>query len=112
MERDGAAMSEVLVNVKLTGFLGLTEVQRELERGPIAIELAEDLTVAGLLDRLAERWGAPFRRRTLTAGGRVRSGVRLFVDDEVVESGTPLAAAIRPGSKITVVVLMAQTMGG
>jgi len=105
-------MPEVLVNVKLKGFLGLTEVQRELERAPIAIEIAEGLTVAGLLERLAERWGAPFRRRTLTAEGKVRPGVRMFVDDELVGSATPVAAAIRPGSKITVLVLMAQTLGG
>lgn len=105
-------MSDLLVNVKLKGFLGLTEVQRELERGPIAIEVAEDLTVVGLLERLAARWGTPFRRRTLTAAGGVRPGVRVFVDDELVDGGAPLAAALRPGSKIAVVVLMSQTMGG
>lgn len=105
-------MSEVLVNVKLKGFLGLTEVQRELERGPIAIDLAEGLTVAGLIESLAARWGAPFRRRTLTAAGGIRPGVRVFVDDQLVASGAPLAAAVRPGSKVAVVVLMAQSMGG
>lgn len=90
----------------------MAEVQRELARGPVSLDLPDDLTVAGLLECLAERYGATFRRRTLAPSGQVRSGVRVFVDDELVESNASLTSVLRPDSKVALVVLMSQHAGG
>jgi hypothetical protein len=98
--------------MKLCGFVGMPEVERQLARGPIALDLPADVTVSGLVERLAERYGASFRRKALTGDGRVRSGVRVFVDDALVEREAPLADVLRDDSKISIVLLMAQSIGG
>ena len=105
-------MPAVLLNVKLQGFLGLSGVQRALDREPIALDLPDDVTADALIECLAERCGAAFRRKAIGRDGRIRPGLRIFVDDELVGAGTSLRDALRPGSRVAVILLMAQTIGG
>ncbi|MFI5394625.1 MAG: MoaD/ThiS family protein [Candidatus Binatia bacterium] len=100
------------VNVKLSGRWGLPDIERELARGPIDLDLPADVTGQGLLQCLADRYGSSFQRKALKLTGELRAEVRLFVDDDPVED-----LAVRIGDKLSrgaevSIVLLAPLIGG
>lgn len=102
----GDVMPKASVMVKLSGRWGLPEIQKELSRGPIELELPEDVTGEGFVQRLADRCGPPFARRALKAGGRLRAEVRLFVrNDAIDDPGARIGDKLADGSEISIVLL-------
>lgn len=94
------------VTVKLSGRWGLSEVEKELTRGPIDLELPEDATGQDLLQRLAQRAGPRFQRKALKADGRLRAEVRLFVQNDVVaDPGAPIGDKLGDGAELSIVLL-------
>lgn len=98
-------MPRVHVGVRLSGRWSLPEVERELARGPIEMDLREDVTVQALLRCLADRYPR-FQRKALKATGELRAEVRLFLDDEQVEDlDAPIGEKLHRGAEVSIVYL-------
>lgn len=105
-------MASALVNVKLSGRWGLPEIERELARGPIALDLSPDVTGKALMQCLADRYGARFQRKALRPSGGLRAEVRLFVNDDAVEDiAAPIGDKLSRDAEVTIV-LLAPLIGG
>jgi|GEM_PF-1795327 len=99
-------MPTASLTVKLSGRWGLPEVQRELARGPIDVDLPDDVTGEGLLRCLADRLGSRFQRKALKADGKLRAEVRLFVGNGAIEDpGAIVGDRLRHGGEVSVVLL-------
>ncbi len=107
-----AAKSAMRVNVKLSGRWGLPEVESELRRGPVELDLPEAVTGHALLQCLAERYGSRFARKALKTTGTLRAEVRVFVGDEQCDDlGAPIDEQLRRGAEV-VIALLAPLIGG
>lgn len=105
-------MSNALVNVKLSGRWSLPEIERELARGPVDLDLPQDVTGHALLQCLGARYGARFQRRALKPTGALRAEVRLFVDDDPIEDlDVEIGDRLRRGAEVSIVWL-APLIGG
>ena len=105
-------MAGALVKVSLSGRWLLPEIERELARGPVDLDLPPDVTGEALLQCLADRYGARFQRKALRPSGGLRAEVRLFVDDEAVEDlALPLGHKLSRDAEVTIV-LLAPLIGG
>jgi hypothetical protein len=93
------------VTVKLTGAL-----RGRAAHGPIALSLPDGATAGDLLERLAERVGAPLPGAA-EGSPNLPSGLRLFVGGElVVRRDRPLAGA--GGHRREVVVVVTTPIAG
>jgi hypothetical protein len=102
----------VLVNVKLSGRWSLPEIEKELARGPIELDLPEEVTGRALLQCLADRYGPRLQRRVLKTRGGLRAEVRLYVGNESVEDlAMPISDRLNPEAEVSIV-LLAPLIGG
>jgi hypothetical protein len=102
----------VLVNVKLSGRWGLLEIEKELARGPVELDLPEKVTGQAVLQCLADRYGPRLRRKALKTTGGLRAEVRLFVGDDPLEDlALPIGDKLRRGAEVSIV-LLAPLIGG
>ncbi len=101
-----------LVNVKLSGRWGLAEIEKELARAPVDLELPANVTGHDLLRCLANRYGPQFQRKALKATGGLRAEVRVFVCDQPLEDlAAPIADELSRGAEFSIV-LLAPLIGG
>lgn len=101
-----------LVNVKLSGRWGLTEIEKELARAPLELALPPDVTGRGLLQCLASRYGARFARKALKSSGELRAEVRVFIDNDQLDDLTaPIGDKLAGGAEVSIVML-APLIGG
>jgi hypothetical protein len=101
-----------LLNVRLSGRWTLPEIERELARGPIGLDLPEGATGQALLQQLAERFGPRFQRKALKPSGALRAEVRLFVGDDAIEDlGVDIVGRLSSGAEVSIV-LLAPLIGG
>ncbi len=104
--------SPTRVNVKLSGRWGLPEIEKELARGPIDLDLPAEITGRALLHSLADRYGPRLRRKALKVTGDLRAEVRLFIGDDACEDlAAPIGEPLRRGAEVSLV-LLAPLMGG
>lgn len=98
------------VTVKLLGFHGIPEVQKDLANGVMDLCLPEDATVEGLLSHLADKYGLVFASATRSGlKGLIRLSV--FVGSEVLDDPqTRLASKLRPQSEISIALV--RPLGG
>jgi hypothetical protein len=102
----------MLVNVRLSGRWGLSEIERELAQGPIELDLPDEVTGDALLQCLADRYGPRLQRKALKTTGGLRAEVRLFVGDESLEDLTvPIGDKLCGGAEVSIV-LLAPLIGG
>jgi hypothetical protein len=93
------------VRVRLSGRWSLPEIERELARGPIEMDLPEDVTAQAILGCLADRYPR-FQRKALKATGELRAEVRLFLDDQQIEDlGVQIGDKLRRGAEVSLVYL-------
>jgi hypothetical protein len=105
-------MSRALIHVKLFGRWNLPEIEKELARGPVELDLPEQVTGQALLQGLADRYGPRLRRKALKTTGGLRAEVRLFVDDDPLEDlAVPIGDRLNPGAEVSIV-LLAPLIGG
>jgi hypothetical protein len=105
-------MPRALVTVKLSGRWGLPEIERELARGPIDLDLPEKVTGQTLLRCLADRYGPRLQRKALKTAGGLRAEVRLFIGDEPIEDlAAPINDGLDRGAEVSLV-LLAPLIGG
>ena len=98
-------MPRVQVRVRLSGRWSLPEIERELARGPIEMDLPEDVSAQALLRCLADRY-PQFRRKAVKATGELRAEVRVFLDDEQIEDlGVQIGDRLHRGSEVSIVYL-------
>jgi hypothetical protein len=101
-----------LVNVRLSGRWGLPEIEGEFARGPIELDLPENVTGQTLLQCLADRYGPRFQRKALKPKGDLRAEVRLFVDDDAIEDpAARIGDKLSRGAEVSIV-LLAPLIGG
>ena len=101
-----------LVNVKLSGRWGLTEIEKELARAPVDLELPANATGQDVLQCLANRYGSRFQRKALKGNGELRAEVRMFVGDQPVEDlATRIGGELSRGAEVSIV-LLAPLVGG
>ncbi len=101
-----------LINVKLSGRWGLAEIERELARAPVELALPADVSGRGLLQCLANRYGARFARKALKSSGELRAEVRVFIGNDQLEDLTaPIADKLAAGAEVSIVML-APLIGG
>lgn len=99
-------MPRAVVKVRLSGRWGLPEIERELARGPIELELPEEVTGHCLLQSLGDRYGPRLRGKALKPNGELRAEVRLFIgDDQVDDLAAPIAEKLRGGAEISIMLL-------
>lgn len=73
----------VKVNVRFYGFL------KDVTNAPTAeVALNGGSSVADLLNHLAETYGQPFRDRVLDQAIGIKNHVKIFLDNEEVDSGS------------------------
>ena len=102
----------MLLNVKLSGRWSLPEIEKELARGPIELDLPEEVTGQALLQCLADRYGQRLQRKALKTTGGLRAEVRLFVDDDPLEDlAVPIGDKLSRGAEVSIV-LLAPLIGG
>ena len=100
------------VNLRLSGRWGLMEMERELARGPIDLDLPEEVTGHAVLQCLADRYGPRFQRKALKTTGELRAEVRVFVGDEPLEDlAAPIGDTLSGGAEVSIV-LLAPLIGG
>ena len=98
--------------MKLSGRWSLPEIERELARGPIELDLPEDVTGQALLQCLADRYGPRLQRKALKTTARLRAEVRVFVDDDPLEDlAAPIGDKLSRGAEVSIV-LLAPLIGG
>jgi molybdopterin converting factor small subunit len=79
------------VSVKLFGLL-----ERAAGRRETSVEVEDGTTVLDVLNRVAERCGREFTRSVFSAPGRLHAHLRVFVNEEEVETSDRLPAGDRP----------------
>ena len=93
------------LTVKLLGFHGFPEVEKDLVDGVVQLVLPDDATLNDLLRQLAEKYGPIFMQGML-GSGRGLSRVSVFIDHEMLEDPqAPLADKMRLRSVISVSLL-------
>ena len=93
------------VAVKLLGFYGFPDVEKDLVDGVVELSLPDEATVEDLLRHLADKYGPVF---TQGMGGGVRglARVSVFLDNETLDDWQArLASKLRPHAEISVAFL-------
>ena len=105
-------MPTALVNVRLSGRWSLPEIERELARGPIELDLPDVVTGQAVMQSLADRYGPRLQRKVFKTTGGLRAEVRLFVGDESLQDLTvPIGGKLSGGAEVSIV-LLAPLIGG
>ncbi|MGD2268828.1 MAG: MoaD/ThiS family protein [Desulfobacterales bacterium] len=88
----------IKVDVKLADFLS-----RISQQTPSELEIAEDSTVADVIDLLANRFGDDFRKALVNSEGRLRKQIIIAIDGVVLPHEKARTAVVKERSRITII---------
>ena len=100
------------ISLTLCGYWGLPQVEAEVARAPVILDLPPGVSLQGLLAALADQYGERFRQRVLTESGEVRRTVRVFVDDQPIDSNATDVGPMLNGQPRVRLMLLAAMSGG